>query len=535
MRSKFEVKKSTRAFFVFGLVISLIYGGRCQQAAAVDVNSYDKIPAILTPESTTLANSNSGNIDASLVSGDFVRASNGQKVYTIVNGRKRLLAAEELLNIKHYWVKIKTVNQDVLDRLSEVKLAKVRGGSNIYYLTESGMKKLIVNDDVFKSYGNRYEDVVEMYDYHLELYPTVRFIKGADDRVYQITGTTKQWVSSSEEFQKLGGVWSEIASVNDIELAAYQEVNPGASVVPIVDGDIVRASDSMDVYIVKIVGEKKFKRLILTPTVFESYGHLKWENVKVVDPVVLGGFLTSEFVTLYSKPKVDVDCDIYFLHDVYDFADSGYKELMARADFVSGRYDLDSVYVINEADFQAYRDSVVWGEGTRQVEHVELLASMLNLFKNRYSMDFHLNKNKFTAIMEKVVIKERGDVTTGMRADFQSLLTESGMDATQKADLKYLMSRGAIYEKYFLDDVVASFDAGKVVESKQRKALRQEIIAKYPVMAEDFLLLEAGLGQIIQGNPVRINGVNTYFSKSGIETMLEIYDENLTLRFEQLF
>ncbi|MFA6897749.1 MAG: hypothetical protein WCQ96_05740, partial [Patescibacteria group bacterium] len=54
----------------------------------------------------------------------------------------------------------------------------------------------------------------------------------------------------------------------------------------IVDGDIVKSNatnsdgtpaiSSLDVYIVKTVGTKKFKRLVLNPNIFASYSHLKW-------------------------------------------------------------------------------------------------------------------------------------------------------------------------------------------------------------------------------------------------------------------
>jgi hypothetical protein len=522
-------KNFPRISFILGLAISLIFGCQCSQANAGSING-----EIEDYKSFYYQEAEKQSV-MDLQNGDFVSAENDSKVYIIMNGKKRKLAAEELLNIKHYYLTIKTLDTDVLDKLPEIKLAKVRGASTIYYLNNLGMKKLILNDAVFKSYGNRYEDIVEMEDYHLDLYPTVRFIKDSDNKVYQIKEANKKWVSTPQEFQRLGGNWSEISSVNDIELAAYRETQTGMPETQIFDGDVLRASNNMDVYIVKIVGEKKFKRLVLTPNVFNSYGHLKWENIKVVDPVVLEGFATSELVTMCSKAKIDADCDIYFLHDVYDFADSGYREPMAKIDFTSGKFDLDSVYIINETDFKSYRDSASGGEGTWQVKHIELLNSMLSLFKNRYGMNFRLDKNRFTTIMEKVVIKEREATTTGMREDFQKLISESDLNATETADLKYLMTQGAIYEKYFLDDAIASFDAGKVAESLQRKVLRQEITGKYPQMAKDFAIFEFGLGQIVQGKPVRINGVDNYFSKDSIEDMRGIYDENLSMRFSQLF
>ncbi|MCK4525336.1 MAG: hypothetical protein KAU07_02790, partial [Candidatus Andersenbacteria bacterium] len=51
--------------------------------------------------------------------------------------------------------------------------------------------------------------------------------------------------------------------------------------------------ESLDVYIVKLVGEKSFKRLILNPTVFESYGHLNWGDIQTVSETVMGEYTTS--------------------------------------------------------------------------------------------------------------------------------------------------------------------------------------------------------------------------------------------------
>jgi hypothetical protein len=46
-----------------------------------------------------------------------------------------------------------------------------------------------------------------------------------------------------------------------------------ASAVP--DGAIVKTANNPDVYIVKYINGKQYKRLVLNPLVFTSYGHLK--------------------------------------------------------------------------------------------------------------------------------------------------------------------------------------------------------------------------------------------------------------------
>ena len=62
------------------------------------------------------------------------------------------------------------------------------------------------------------------------------------------------------------------------------------------DGDIVRVPNTYDVYILKMINGKQFKRLILNPQIFDSYGHLRWENIKDITQQTLNSFTTSNLV-----------------------------------------------------------------------------------------------------------------------------------------------------------------------------------------------------------------------------------------------
>jgi len=107
------------------------------------------------------------------------------------------------------------------------------------------------------------------------------------------------------------------------------------------DGAIVKTDVSPDIYIVKYSGGKVYKRLVLNPKVFESYQHLKWENVIVISQDYIDSFSTSDLV------KVDGANDIYQLVPNGDMGD---KHLITDT---SG-YDLNSVYIINDTDFNNY-------------------------------------------------------------------------------------------------------------------------------------------------------------------------------------
>lgn len=118
-----------------------------------------------------------------------------------------------------------------------------------------------------------------------------------------------------------------------------------AQAVEIVDGDLISATDDFDVYIVKLIGAKKFKRLVLNPEIFNQYGHLKWENIKSVSLVQRDEFTTSQVVRALGDAKV---------YKLYPNGDVGEKRWITTADyFLDLGYDWDAIYTINnyERDF----------------------------------------------------------------------------------------------------------------------------------------------------------------------------------------
>lgn len=115
------------------------------------------------------------------------------------------------------------------------------------------------------------------------------------------------------------------------------------------DGAIVKTDSSPDIYIVKYSGGKMYKRVILNPLVFQSYGHLKWENVLTIPESELKTYATSDLV------KVDGYSETYRLKPNGDIGDR-YTLLSTNG------YDLDSVYIINDTDFKNYAYKGTVGE-----------------------------------------------------------------------------------------------------------------------------------------------------------------------------
>jgi len=114
------------------------------------------------------------------------------------------------------------------------------------------------------------------------------------------------------------------------------------------EGAIIKTEYNPDVYIVKYKNGKQFKRLVLNPQVFESYGHLRWEDILRVSQSEMNSFATSNLV------RVDGRTDIYQLAPNGDI---GNKHLLVSTD----GYDLDSAYTINDVDFGNYKAGDVKG------------------------------------------------------------------------------------------------------------------------------------------------------------------------------
>lgn len=182
------------------------------------------------------------------------------------------------------------------------------------------------------------------------------------DKVYLIDSGKKRWIPTAEIFSTNGYSWSSIKVVEASVLSQYSDgTNVQIATTPstpaetssIPEGGLIRASGDVDVYIVKYVGAKKFKRLILSPSVFNSYKHLKWSDIKDVDKSVIDSFTTSDLVRAVNDSKV---------YKLYPAGDTGEKRwIETAAAFTTLGYDWDAIYEINQVD----RDSYTTGQSLK--------------------------------------------------------------------------------------------------------------------------------------------------------------------------
>ena len=129
-----------------------------------------------------------------------------------------------------------------------------------------------------------------------------------------------------------------------------------ASIVPvsaqvITDGALVKTADNNDVYIVTIIGSKMFKRLILNPAIFESYGHLSWSNIITVSQSTLDSYTTSNMVIEVTPAGAAVNGRVYILSSAAG-TDTGTKQWLnvTASEFEAAGLDWDSLYQINATE-----------------------------------------------------------------------------------------------------------------------------------------------------------------------------------------
>lgn len=133
----------------------------------------------------------------------------------------------------------------------------------------------------------------------------------------------------------------------EIKTVSLVDIKGGA----IVDGDLIKTATSFDIHIVKLIGNKKFKRLILNPDIFNSYGHLKWENVKTVSQTVQDSYVLADLVIEVNDDGSVFNPRVYKVSSALN-SDVGVKQWlnMTVQKFEASGYDWDAIYKINHKE-----------------------------------------------------------------------------------------------------------------------------------------------------------------------------------------
>ncbi|OGZ34922.1 MAG: hypothetical protein A3A94_02830 [Candidatus Portnoybacteria bacterium RIFCSPLOWO2_01_FULL_43_11] len=160
----------------------------------------------------------------SLPEGGLIKTADTSDVYAITKGKKHWIPTPAVFNSYpgYKWGNIQIISQADLDKYPRVKHIKLANTSKVYYITESGLKRHVLNSEVFLSYGNKWEDIIEVNQTELNAYNDSELIRLMGDyKVYKIENNQKRWIETAEIFNQLGFDWSKIAPVNQTEFYGY--------------------------------------------------------------------------------------------------------------------------------------------------------------------------------------------------------------------------------------------------------------------------------------------------------------------------
>ena len=184
------------------------------------------------------------------------------------------------------------------------------------------------------------------------------------------------------------------------------------------EGAVVKTANNPDVYIVKYKNGKQFKRLVLNPQVFESYGHLRWEDILIVSQSEMNSFVASNLV------RADGQTDVYQLAPNGDI---GNKHLLVSTD----GYDLDSAYTINSVDFGNYVMGKV--KGTTPIDPV------IKIEKSKAQAKFYADQKAKSAYLSAMIkAQENGDTETAMFYFEASIKPEHPHDYDLNYQVEYI-------------------------------------------------------------------------------------------------
>lgn len=120
------------------------------------------------------------------------------------------------------------------------------------------------------------------------------------------------------------------------------------------DGGLMRQTGALDIYIAKVVASKKFKRLILNPAIFDSYGQLKWSDVRDVSASTISAYTASDLV-IEINPDGSIANPKVFRISSSPNSDVGQKRWLnvSAGQFEAAGLDWDSIYKINRKEASA--------------------------------------------------------------------------------------------------------------------------------------------------------------------------------------
>ena len=161
---------------------------------------------------------------------NLVSVPNSQEIYELVNGQKHAFPSLAIYYDYGYTLDmIQPITQSQLDKYPRANLIKVQGSSKVYYLTEGGLVRPVINTKkIFEFYGDRTEDIITISRKEFNFYPTNQYIyqeSPLNRDVFQIGNGGKRYLTPMA-VARLGIRAEQVAPVRQAELNSYKTLAP---------------------------------------------------------------------------------------------------------------------------------------------------------------------------------------------------------------------------------------------------------------------------------------------------------------------
>ncbi len=142
--------------------------------------------------------------------------------------RKIYIPSPEVLQkLRTYYSQMREIGRDELTSVPRARLVKAEDKADVYYITDSMLKRWIPNWAVFTSYNNDPGEIITLKSEELAAYGESKLIQLAGDaRVWLLEGGARRHITSPAAFLRQGFKWNHISPVNWTEYQTYPEGTP---------------------------------------------------------------------------------------------------------------------------------------------------------------------------------------------------------------------------------------------------------------------------------------------------------------------
>jgi|GEM_PF-5410275 len=147
---------------------------------------------------------------------------------TPVQKRKLYIPSPAVVKrLKSFYTRMQQIGRAQIEEIPRARLIKSEDKADVFYLTETFLKRRIPSWDVFLAYGNDPKEIVTVKSEELQAFGDSRLIRlEGDNRVWYLENGVRRLVSTPAVFKKHGFEWKQVSPVNFPEYNSYPDGAP---------------------------------------------------------------------------------------------------------------------------------------------------------------------------------------------------------------------------------------------------------------------------------------------------------------------